>query len=410
MQVLTRFISAFSTLLVTILLARNYGAAGYGNFTKMSVYVSIFYLLIDFGMNAVVLKKVHEEKEQKESFFSSLFILRLALSLFFMFLALSILSFLPYDSWQEQGFSPLVKMGIIILIPTILTQGLITSFNAVFQNELRYEQSTLSILVGSFATLIVVYYLSQTGAPLPLTVSAFVVGGIVSAFSAYLLSKKFLKFSTRIFQTNRRAMKQVFFASFPLGITLLFNTIHFRADIFILTATRSTQDVGIYGLATKFFEFPLAIPTFFMNAVYPLFLKSLYEEKKKNWQRMIYESALFLVSLSLLIIIGCYFLAPFLVHVKEEFVASILPFRILIFTLPLFFLSSLFMWMLIAQGKTWKLVWIYGLAMCVNVILNIVFIPRFGYNAAAITTGISEGVVLFLLGLSLRGTKNSSID
>ncbi len=47
--------------------------------------------------------------------------------------------------------------------------------------------------------------------------------------------------------------------------------------------------------------------------------------------------------------------------------------------------------------------WIYGVAMAVNVVLNIAFVPQFGYIAAAIITGVSEGVVLLLLGISIKG-------
>ena len=407
MQVLGRFISSFSTFLITIFLARSYGAAGYGDFTKMSVYISVFYLIIDFGMNAAVLKKVHTDKEQKEGLFSGLIILRSLLSAFLIFVSLAILSFLPYDPWQNEGFSPPVRLGIILLAPTILTQGLITSFNAIFQDALRYEQSTLAILVGSAVTLLSVYFLGQSGAPLPVTVASFVLGGVSSVIVAFFLCKKLLRLKLNITSFNRPLLKAIIISSLPLGITLLFNTIHFRADIFVLSVTRPTIEVGIYGLATKFFEFALAIPTFFMNAVYPLLLTSLHNNDKKQWSRMIRESALFLVSFSLLIVVGGYLLAPYLVYVKDEFVASVLPFRILMFSLPLFFLSSLFMWIMIAQGKTWRLVWIYGIAMVVNVVLNMLFIPQFGYTAAAAITGVSEGVVLLLLGWNLRSFKLS---
>src|SRR3989344_928505 len=408
MQVLGRFISSFSTFLITILLARSYGATGYGDFTKMSVYISVFYLIVDFGMNAAVLKKVHAQREQKEGLFSGLIILRSLLSALLIFISLAILSFLPYDPWQNEGFSPLVRFGIILLAPTILTQGLITSFNAVFQDALRSEQSTLSILVGSTVTLLCVYFLGQSGAPLPITAFSFVVGGVVSVLVAYFLSRKFLSFRLSLGHLNRPLLRGIILSSLPLGITLLFNTIHFRADILVLSVTRPTMEVGIYGLATKFFEFALAIPTFFMNAVYPLLLTSLHNNDKKQWSRMVRESALFLVSFSLLIVIAGYLFAPFLVYIKDEFMASVLPFRILVFTLPLFFLSSLFMWILIAQGKAWRLVWIYGIAMVVNVVLNIIFTPRFGYIAAAAITGVSEGVVLLLLGWNLRTLKFAS--
>lgn len=408
MQVLGRFISSLSTFLITIFLARNYGATGYGDFTKMSVYISVFYLLIDFGMNAAVLKKIHDKKEQKEALFSSLIILRSLFAALLIFISLSLLSFLPFNPWKNEGFSPLVRFGIILLAPTIFTQGLVTSFNAIFQDALRYEQATLSILVGSAVTLLSVYLLGQSSAPLPLTAFSFVLGGIASVVVAYFLCRKILSLHLNFTALNRPLLKGILLSSLPLGITLLFNTIHFRADIFVLTVTRPTIEVGIYGLATKFFEFALAIPTFFMNAVYPLLLTSLHNNDKKQWSRMIRESALFLLSFSLLIVVGGYLSAPFLVYIKEEFIASVLPFRILIFALPLFFLSSLFMWILIAQGKTWRLVWIYGIAMLVNVGLNALFTPQFGYTAAAAITGVSEGVVLFLLGWNLRPLKLSS--
>lgn len=408
MQILGRFISSFSTFLITIFLARNYGADGYGDFTKMSVYISVFYLIIDFGMNAAVLKKVHAQKEQKEGLFSGLIILRSLLSAILIFISLAVLSFLPYNPWENEGFSPLVRFGIILLAPTILTQGLITSFNAIFQDALRYEQSTMAVLVGSAVTLLSVYFLGQSGLPLPITVFSFVLGGVTSVLTAYFLCRKLLHFKLRFNQFNQPLLKGIVLSSLPLGITLLFNTIHFRADIFVLTVTRPTMEVGIYGLATKFFEFALAIPTFFMNAVYPLLLTSLHNNDKKQWSRMIRESALFLLSFSLIVVIAAYLFAPFLVYIKDEFVASVFPFRILIFSLPLFFLSSLLMWILIAQGKAWRLVWIYGVAMVVNVVLNLLFTPTFGYNAAAAITGVSEGVVLLLLGWNLRSLKLTS--
>src|SRR5207244_1517417 len=71
--------------------------------------------------------------------------------------------------------------------------------------------------------------------------------------------------------------------SLPLGITLLFNLVYFRADSIILTLTRPTAEVGIYGLAYKVFEIVLVFPTFFMNAVYPLLLE------KQNFQFSIFN-------------------------------------------------------------------------------------------------------------------------
>jgi O-antigen/teichoic acid export membrane protein len=392
MQLLGKFITAGTTFLITILLARSYKASGYGDFTTMMTYVSVFYLLVDFGLNAAFLKKSHGE-ETTHSLFASLLTLRGIISLVLMFVALSILVFI-----QTPGFSPAVRVGIIVLLPTILTQGLVTTFNALFQKELQYDKAALSVLGGSIVTLVIVYMLGFLGAPLIVTVSAFVIGGIVMGMTSYVLSRAFIpQLSMR--GVSRPMLSSLFVTALPLGISLLFNTIHFRADIFIMAITRSSSDVGIYGLATKFFEFPLTIPTFFMNAVYPIMLSVHSAGNQKKWVRIIRESIIFL-SLSSIVIAGVSFAAaPLLSFVQEDFMSSIVPFRILASTLPLFFLSSLLSWIMIARGKTWNLVLIYGAAMLLNIVLNKIFIPQFGPIAAAAVTGVSEGFVLILLAI-----------
>jgi len=181
----------------------------------------------------------------------------------------------------------------------------------------------------------------------------------------------------------------------PLGLTLIFNLIYFKADALILSVFRPTSEVGIYGLAKSFFEFPLAVPTFFMNAVYPILLSA---KRKAQSAKLIKKSAIFLLIFSLLFSVICYLLSPYLVLIKSDFADSVLIFRILSAYLPIFFLSSLFMWTLIALGKQKLLVLIYGKVMIINLLLNLFLIPRFGYLAATIILGISELMVLGLTG------------
>jgi O-antigen/teichoic acid export membrane protein len=56
------------------------------------------------------------------------------------------------------------------------------------------------------------------------------------------------------------------------------------------------------------------------------------------------------------------------------------------------------MWMLIARKQQIILMFIYGISMMINIILNIMFIPTYGTTAAAWITVISEGIVLIMSG------------
>lgn len=396
-QLLGKFGTALCGLAITLTIARFYGTTGFGEFTKISAYIALFYLVVDFGINAIFLK------EEEKFNFANLLSLRLVFGAILIFLALALAAILPGSI--NGGFSLTVKLGIIVLAPTILTQGIYISFNALFQKNLRYDKSIMAGVGSGVVTAIVIFLFSSVRLPLVLTLSSYLIGGLVLIVASYFLGKKYLKkerdLTTEFLTQDLKKWKVLFKKSLPLGLTLILNLVYFRADVFILTFYRSTIEVGLYGLAYKFFEFPLAFPTFFMNAVYPLMLESRVKpsdsDGKNHESRIIKKSQIFLLISSVLITIICLLLAPLISLVKSDFNSSIAPFRILVLSLPVFFLSSLYMWAIIAKGKQRELLKIYGLGMILNIVLNLIFIPQYGYLAAAITTGVSEAVILGLL-------------
>jgi len=107
---------------------------------------------------------------------------------------------------------------------------------------------------------------------------------------------------------------------------------------------------------------------------------------------------------SVFVFVGGWFLAPFVVYIRPEFSLSIAPLRILLVSLPFFYLTSVTMWLLVVFKKRWQMIVVYGLSMLINIIANSLFIPQGGYIAAAWITGISEGIVLILSYLFLRSS------
>jgi O-antigen/teichoic acid export membrane protein len=230
--------------------------------------------------------------------------------------------------------------------------------------------------------------------------------GIV-AFGSLVTAVFSLWFAAQIlgrlpFVPSTASMKKLFVSSVPLGVILLFSLVYFRADSVIITLTRPTAEVGVYGLAYKVFEVILVFPTFFMNAVYPIMLH------KKNIENILRNSFLFLLITSFISLVALWFLSPLLVFIKSDFVASVGALRVLTLGLPFFFVTSATMWGLIALKKQKILVSIYGISMAINLIGNIVLIPTHGFMAAAWMTVVGEGVVLFLSSIVLLKTLNNN--
>jgi len=201
-QILGKIISASCTFLVTVLVARRFGITGFGEFVKITTYVSLFYLIVDFGLNAVVLRdyqisnikyqndklKIKNGRQDPKNIFDNLLGLRIVFALILIFLSLAILVFLPFNPLTLEGFTPLSKLGIIILAPTILFQAIFVSANAVFQKNLRYDLSVLASSLGSFGTLGLIILLLKSNAPLLLVVTSYLVGGLIMAGLALVLA------------------------------------------------------------------------------------------------------------------------------------------------------------------------------------------------------------------------------
>jgi len=387
-QIAGKIVTSTTTFVISILIARSLGAAGYGDFTKITTFVAFFYLFADFGLNAAYLELSEDKAAQ-----NILLTIRTLLGLLLVFLCISILSFLPGTS--TQGYTPLVKFGIILYSVSILLQSLVTTANAFFQKNLRYDFASYALTAGSLITLIAVFsftYLPFSGV-LP-TIAALLLGSLVTTIVSLFFAKKLMPSLTFSFDTT--LAKKMITIALPLGLTLLSNVVYFHADSIILTITKSTADVGIYGFAYKLFEFPLVVPTFFMNAVFPLLLMSRKNNDMSAFFRQAKQSALILFSLSFIVVVCGYVLSPFISLIKSDFQASILPLRILLLSLPIFYLTSVTMWVLIALKKRIQMLSIYSISMAINILSNIFFIPRYGYMASAWITVASETLVLFL--------------
>jgi O-antigen/teichoic acid export membrane protein len=402
-QIACKFFSAAATFIVSFLVARMYGATGYGDFTKITTFVAVFYLFSDFGINAIYLRTVSRDSGADRTVeWQALLTARILISLFYIFICLAILVFLP--SGENQGYTNLVKIGILLYAPSILVQALITSANAVFQEHLRYDLAAISAVAGSLVSvlliwLVTVLYLPQIA--VVASVAAILAGGSVTAVMALWATGKYVRLNIA-WDISR--MRKLIVASVPVGITLIFNVIYFRADSFILAITRPTEELGIYGLAYKIFEFPLVLPVFFVNSIYPILLARISRGiQTAEFLKLIRKSAVILLAGSVVITLALWVLSPFLTLVRPEFENSVTPLRILGLGMPLFFLSNLTMWIMIALKKQVALVAIYGLSMLFNIAANIYMIPAYGYNAAAWITVASEGLILVAGGSYILG-------
>ncbi len=384
-QILGKVVSVVSTFIILGILTRNYGQDGTGLFTLVLTYISMFMLAGDFGFNAHVLKSYHGVSAKSHSIWNKLLGTRILWSTVLAILAILLSLVLPFTS--DNFF-----YGVLISSPVIIAASIFVTFNLIFQSRLRFDLSVASQITGTIAALVLFLLLARFFAPIPVMLIPNLLSWVfilaVSLFFLFQVSKNLSPMFDLEFS------KKLITSSWPIAATLVLNVIYFRADTFLIAFYRSVSESGVYNVAFSIFQSALVLPSFFMNAYYPLMLKS------KNGIKLM---AIVLGLLALLGSVLTYLLAPWLINFLTGggFTGSIQSLRILGLGFPAYFLSSLLMWILISTGRYKTLLVIYTTGLIFNLGLNVIFIPAYSYLAASATTALSEYLILFMLFVSL---------
>jgi len=193
-------------------------------------------------------------------------------------------------------------------------------------------------------------------------------------------------------------LKRIFWQAFPLGLGLTLNLLMIQADRLILSFLKSPLSVGIYSLSYRIFELVLVLPTFFMNALYPVLVK-LKSESQERYHHHITLGISLLAGMAILATIVITVVSPYVIPFVwgDEMKNSYIPLNILMFGSTFFFLTAPLSWIAVLENKQRFLPYIYGTGFIINAVFNFIFIPRYDYAGAAMVTIITEALVLFAL-------------
>ena len=395
-QFVGKFATMSITVLATMLIARLYGKHGYGEFSLMQNWPAIFFVIVDFGLNAIATRELSKDFSNASKYFSNILVIRILISTVFILLLYSALTFFPY--------SEALKFGIRLTLFLIPTQAFFTTANIIFQTKLRYDYSSISLVSGYGLILVLLLLFSNLRIPVVWISFSYVLGGIVT----FLVSLRYLKKLgvSFVFDIDKNLWKLLFVQTLPIGIMFIFSQMNFKEDELLLSVLKlpsryqlnNTETVAVYSLPYKVFDVALVLPTFFMNAVYPVMVRHMVEGKDKlkdTFFRSLKFLSLGAVGVGILGIV----FAPLAVYVLggEQFYQSTTILRILVGGLIFYYLTQPISWLIVTLGKQIYLPFIYFAVAIVNLVLNLVFIPQYSFYAAAVITHISEAFILVLL-------------
>ncbi len=395
-QLIGKIVSMTITMLIVMVITRSYGRDGFGAFSIMQAWPALFFVIVDFGLNAIAVRELTKDGTKYIEYLNTIVTLRSVFSLFIIIILSVSLVFFPYSFW--------LKSGIFFTLFLILTQALYTTTNIVFQIKHRYDLSTVGYLSGYIVIFLLALIFTYTKADIIFISTGYVLGGVVT----YLINRKLCKvLGVDIgYGINYESARYLIKESMPLGLMFIFSQINFKADSILLSVLNlprkynldNVNSVAVYTLPYKIFEVALVVPTFFMNSVFPVMVNKM-NSGKKELKRIFYSSLGIMASLAVLISGAGILLSKIIINILGgvDFVYSVTILKILLAGLIIYFLTQPISWLIVTLGFQKYLPFIYFISAVFNFTANVILIPRYSFFASSIITHASELLILLLL-------------
>ena len=374
--IVTRGLS-FITLIV---LARYLGTVGFGRYTFALYFTGMFIILTKLGLDYLTVREVARDKSAAGKYLGHNFIIRVILGTITFILIFLIVNILNY--------SPVVKTVVYILAFYTIVKSLGGSFNSIFMAFERMGfMAFLNVFLASFVLVGILIGISLKHDLInllwvyPLAVMAYICLGLALVIKK--LAKPKLEF-------NFKFAKDLVKNSLPFAVIAVFSTIFTHIDIVMLKTIRGDIPTGYYGVSRALISALLFIPANFITVIYPVFSR-LYRSSRDSLIKYYEKSFYLLLILALPIATGGMILANrfILLFYGQQYLPATISLQILVWALAVQFIGSSVDTLMLSTDRQKIVAWVAFWAMCLNIILNLILIPRFSYVGASISTVIS---------------------
>lgn len=381
------------TFVFIIYAYRYLGDAVFGKYNFVNSFTSFFFLISIFGLTSLQLREIPRNPGKANVYLSNILMIRLALIIFTTLLLLGLTLVLPYD------FETLTALRIFSLSIAfqVLTYTFIDNFIALEKSFYFALVLTLNHLILSLAGIALIINGYGLLALSWLWFSSWVVTSILGFF---LLNKYGFSFS---FQPDFKLFGWLLREAWPFVLSSLVFMLFFKVDTVLLFTMRGASQTGWYTAGYRIIEAIAFLPQSLMLALYPS-LSRFYLEKKGTMEEVAKKGLRYLSLSSIPLAVGGFVLSTFLMSfIYQKSADSIsAAFSILIFSFPFLSLREGTIHILNAQNRQKTNFYIDLFGLIINLTLNLILIPLYGFIGAAWATLLSYLVVVALSAFFLK--------
>jgi O-antigen/teichoic acid export membrane protein len=380
-----RAVAKLAVFVVVVLLWRHLGADHYGRFATMIVYVTLVGIIADLGLQTVFIRDASRDRTVFTRYLGNLLSARLLLSLLALVILAAALRLL------SPALFPYTLPAFVLL----LTTGYSSLLRAVFYIRGRLGYEAIAIVAESVLLLGLTIVAIEQRATWDAFLWVYAVSYLFTCLFAFGVIR--WRWHDRVtVRLDPAFVRRLLTAGLPLALAFTVTTVYAQLDIVLLQLFKNFQLVGWYSAANKYIDAVAWVPQSAMGAVFPA-LSLLAAGDRRRLVFAYEKSYKMLAILGLPLAVGLGVTADAVVHLTGGFEQSIPALRILAPSVALLFVNNAFIYTLTAINRQLDFTRLALFTLAVNLVLNLVLIPPYGYLGAAAASTITE-VALFMGG------------
>ncbi|MEN6330235.1 MAG: flippase [Methanobacteriaceae archaeon] len=369
----------------TIYVARYLGAEGFGILSLAISITGIFGILVDMGLTTLMIREVSRDELKTNKFITNTALLKIILS----FLAWGVL----YLFLNLSGYSGQVQNVVYLLYLSVIVNSFSLIFSALIQAAEKMEYVSLSTILNSLVllsgTLLGIYY----GVDIYYFAALYIIANSLNFL--YLALIYLWKFGYPKLEVDRSFWKPTLQEAWPFGITGLSGSLYTYVDSIILSLLQGNLVVGWYSAAYRLMLITLFIPGAVNTAIFPL-MSRLFVSSQDSLILINERYFKYMLILGIPLGFGTTILADkiILLIFGADFAPAVIALQILIWTMVFTFAGATFVQILQSVNKQLLLTKISLLCLGLNIILNLILIPRYSYIGASVVTVVTEIILV----------------
>lgn len=381
-----QLVSKVASVVFVVIVARAVGVREYGYFTFATAFVPLFLAFGTLGIDAAVIRELARNREQLSELFTSGLCVRLVTAVGALALSLGLA---PLFADARLAVLTVLVVGVALFIDE-LTTYVATVFKAF--EQIRFHAVALVVNRIGSTFLALVAYLADAGLVV-ITVTYF-LGSLGALLYAVLALRRHFP-PVRLSAARRATALRLLRIGAPLGVAAVLNMALFRLDTVMVQAIEGAEEVGLYGVAFRFFESFLFLTWMLTDLT---FARISRQGRGERSTRTLELSVTVTLTAYLPLFVGSLFVAPWIVSTLfgERYAEAARAVPWLTFALVCYGITYQVRTAWMALGGRRAIAWIAAVALAINVPLNLLLIPRYGFVGAAVATAAVSALELVL--------------